>query len=168
MLWMPHFAGCLLRVCWEGHYDNGLDNGQVRMSMKLKMLTEYPSWIQEPTIKLQVWSSNGKKATLTGQVERNLVGGGQKTRPLLWTKAKLLMYWPLKSSALQLITIFWKCDFFWHNNFLNKSGRQRFRQFWKRNQNILTSARKGKQVLWLCKINSDKINYFGSECIFLH
>ena len=119
MLWMPHFAGCLLRVCWEGHYDNGLDNGQVRMSMKLKMLTEYPSWIQEPTIKLQFWSSNGKKATLTGQVERNLVGGGQKTRPLLWTKAKLLMYWPLKSSALQLITMFWKSDFF-HTIILKK------------------------------------------------
>ena len=64
-------------------------------------LTEYPSCSQDPNLRIQVWSSKGKNATSTGHVDLNLVGGGQKTRPVWFTNAKLLIYWPLKSSALK-------------------------------------------------------------------
>lgn len=47
------------------------------------------------------WSSKGKKATSTWQVDLNLVGGGQKTLPFDLTRARLRISSSLKSSALR-------------------------------------------------------------------
>ena len=52
-------------------------------------LTLEPSYIQELSLKWQDWSSKGKYITLTGQVDRNLVGGAQNTLPVYSTMAKL-------------------------------------------------------------------------------
>ena len=48
-----------------------------------------PSYIQELSLKWQDWSSKGKYITLTGHVDRNLVGGAQNTLPVYSTMAKL-------------------------------------------------------------------------------
>ena len=69
---------------------------------KMYFLTECPSCSHDANLRMHVWSSNGKNATFTGHVDLNLVGGGQKTRPVQSTKAKLLIYSPLKSSALKI------------------------------------------------------------------
>ena len=69
--------------------------------IQVTLLTENPSCSQLPSFSMHVWSSNGKYATSTWQVERNLVGGGQNTLPLLVTNAKLLIYFAVKSSALR-------------------------------------------------------------------
>ena len=49
---------------------------------KMYFLTECPSCSHDANLRMHVWSSNGKNATFTGHVDLNLVGGGQKTRPV--------------------------------------------------------------------------------------
>ena len=69
------------------HYDSVNIYIAVREGGRLQTL--YPSYIQELSLRWQVWSSKGKYITLTGHVDLNLVGGAQNTLPLDSTIARL-------------------------------------------------------------------------------